>query len=336
MKGAAGPVVRDTRTVNNNTHHHRFIAMKQPLVLAAIALTTLSPLSAGPLQSQHLAAETKWVLHLDAQAFRGTKIGETIARDLIDPKMTKSSADLKAWFDFDFDWRRISGVTLYGTDYAAPEKERGVALIYTDMDLAQGLDSAIDKLTAVGAAEAGSVKRLEGGEQPLYQVNDAFIAVLPGLAVVAGKNREQVVHARAVMAGRAPKLNGSPAFTQFLAPGAGFFFLGAAEGFNESAPIPPQAKVLKMADGLRLTLAEANSQVVANLALLARDAQTSQQMQQVVQGLVALVSLSQTDNQDLQQLAQSTRVQQSDRLVTLELALPVSKVAEKIAEKAKH
>ncbi len=94
--------------------------------------------------------------------------------------------------------------------------------------------------------------------------------------------------------------------------------------------------MLKMADSLRLMLGEADSKLFANLALRAKDAQVGQQIQQVAQGLIALVTLSKSDNADLQQLAQALKVSQKDRLVVVELALPVDKITQKIAEKAKE
>ena len=304
--------------------------MKKHLTFGALALVTGWTALAGPLQRQHLAADTQWVLHFDTEAFLKTHLGDTMAREQIDPKMTKARADLKAWFDFDLDWRRISGVTIYGTDYTSPESQRGVVVVYTDMDFAQGLDGAIGKLEAAGAAEAGSVKHLGEG---LYEVKEAVVATEPGFGLVLGKSKDKVLQAREVIHGRSPNLQAGPAFSQFPAAAGGFFFLGAAEGFSLNASLPPQANVLKMADGLQLTLGESGPNLVANLGLLARDAQVSQQIQQVVQGLIALVSLSQTENPEAQQLARGLQVRQAERLVSIELALPLEQVFRKIAEK---
>ncbi len=308
--------------------------MKSCLTLFALTLTAAGALLAAPLQRRDLPADTKWLVHLDAAAFVKTKVGSCFAREQIEPKIAKGQADIKAWFDFDFDWRRISGVTIFGTDYTSPDKERGVALVYTDMDVTKGLENAIAKLEAAGMAQSGSVKRLEDAPQALYQLNDVFAAVQAGRPVVLGKSREKVLRARDVLNGKASNLKDSPAFNQFPAPASGPFLIAAAEGFNGAAAIPPQANVLKQADALRLTLAEADTNVVARLALLTKDAQVGQQVQQVVQGLIALVALSQNGNSDLQRLAQSLHVRQSDRFVTVELGLPVAMIEQKIAEKA--
>jgi hypothetical protein len=306
--------------------------MKHPLALLVLALAAAAPTLAGPLQRQDLPADTKWLVHLDAAAFLKTKLGDSLAKEQIEPKLAQGRADIKAWFDFDLDWRRISGITIFGTDYTAPKEERGVALIYTDLDIAKGLDGAIVKLEAAGSADSGSVKRLEAAPQALYQLNDVFAAVQKGQPVVLGKSREKVLRTRDVLSGKNPSLKSGQAFTKLPAPASGFFLLAAAEDFNESAAIPPQANVLKQADGLRFTLAEKDTNLVASLALLPKNEQVAQQIQQVAQGLIALGALSQGDNADLQRLVQAVRVQQADGLVTLDLSLPVNLIQQKIAE----
>ena len=314
--------------------------MRLSLILATVALTAAWSAVANPLQREHIAADAKWVLHLDGEAFFATHLGAQIAKDQIDPKMSQIRADLKAWFDFDLDWRRITGATVYGVDFSSPENQRGVLILYTDLDVVQGIESAISKLETSGSADAGSIKRLEAGDQPLYQTKDAFVRIHPKLGLVAGKNRDKVVRASEVILGKAPNLKGQPAFTQFPAA-TGFFFFGAAEGFSQSPELlqqaggsgGPQANLLKMANGLRLVISEGNNQIVGSLTLLAQNAETSQKMQQVVQGLLALGALSQTENADLQMLVNGTRVQSTDRAVTVELSLPVGKIAQKIAEK---
>jgi len=308
--------------------------MKHTLALLVLALQRAGEGWGGRRQRQDLPADTKWLVHLDATAFLKTKVGDYLAKELIEPKLAQGRADIKAWFDFDFDWRRIGGITIFGTDYTAPKDERGVALVYTDLDIAKGLDGAIAKLEAAGSADSGSVKRLEEAPHALYQLNDVFAAVQKGQPVVLGKSREKVVRARDVLSGKSSNLKAGKAFTQLPAAAGGSFLIGAAEDFNQVA-VPQQANVLKQADAIGFTLAEKDTNLVATLALLPKDEQVAQQIQQVVQGLIALGALSQGNNADLQRLVQATHVQKTDRFVTLDLSLPVDLIQQKIAEGAR-
>lgn len=288
---------------------------------------------AGPLPREYVAADAKWLLHLDIQNLLTTQVGDFLAREVLDRKFEKPTADLKSQINFDFSWRRITGVTAYGTDFQAAERAKGVLLLTTDLDVAQALEAVTEKLNAASPGGAGPVERVEAGATPVYAFNeDVYVAVVPGKPVVVGKSKRMVMRARDVLTGAAANLNGVAGFADYPPPPANFFFFSAAEGFNEAAPIPPQANVLKMADSLRLIAGESGDQVCLNLALKAKSAEVSQQIQQVIQGMIALVALSQTENQDLRQLAQSVKVAVADRLVTVDVLFPVGKTIEKIQE----
>jgi hypothetical protein len=289
--------------------------------------------AAGPLDHGRVAADARWVVHLDVEALLRTTLGQTIAREALGPKLEEPTAALKQQFGFDFDWRRIRSVTLYGSAFGAPDKLDGVMLVDTDMDVAGGMEAALAKLAAAGHSSPRQLERLEDRPAPLYRlVGEVFVAPDPGKPVIVGKVREATLKARQVLSGGAPNLNKASGFGAFCQPGDGFFFVAAAQGFSDAAPFPPQAQVLKMADGFRLQLGEVATDVRANLALSARTAESAQQVQQIVQGLLALAMLTQADNQDLQTLLQGTRVSRSERIVTLNLTLPSSMLSQKFVE----
>jgi len=175
------------------------------------------------------------------------------------------------------------------------------------------------------------VQRLASAPVPIYSIRQEFVAALPpGQPVVLAKTQTLLQKGLSVLAGQIPSLGTSPLFTDFpVAPNA-FAFLGLAAGFNENTPVPPQAQILKLAEGGRLILGEHGDQVFAQLTLKTRTAEASQQAQQLAQGMLALASLSQPNDQVLQQLARATKVYCQDRLVTVDVQLPTSIVLEKI------
>lgn len=302
------------------------------LLAAGITFTGL----AGPLQKTHVAADAKWVIHLDVEALLETRIGKMLAREVIDPKLAKPTADLKQHLGIDFDWRRIRSVTLYGSDFSASRNFRGVVLVDTDMDLAHAFEAAQKKLAEVGGLKDGSLERSEEGPSVLYSLKkELYVATQKGAPVIVGKGREAVLKAREVLTGESPNLS-KAAFGKFCEVGNGFFFIAAAEGFSEAAPVPPQARVLRMADGLRVVLGEKGDQVTANLALSAKAADTARQIHQVLQGMVALVALSQTENPDLQSLVGGAHVGLDNQTVTVDISLPVAKISQKIVEKERR
>lgn len=288
---------------------------------------------AGPLQPAHIAADARWLIHLDLEALQPTTVGQTLAREAIEPKMSEAAAALKLHLGFDFDWRRIRSLTLYGWEYGGPERLRGVMLMDTDLDLVTAFDRALQKQAEWGHAQDGDLQLIEGGPQPLYCIKeDLYVALQPGAPAILGKARRTTLRARQVLIGGAPNLNTAPGLANLANAGRGEFLLVAAEGFGAAAPDTPQARVLKMADTLRFSLAETAGQLQAALNLGTRSAETAQQMLQVIQGMTALVALSQTDNADLQKLVNGLRASVNDRQLQLWLTLPAADVAAKIAE----
>jgi hypothetical protein len=307
------------------------------LKILPLGLALTATALAGPLQTAHIAADARWVLHLDVETLLATSVGQTLAREALEPQFAEAATRLKRELNFDFDWRRIRSLTLYGAEYGGPERLRGVMLIDTDLDLAAGFEAALQKQAALGRAEDGDLQRLEDGPQPLYCIKeDLYIALQPGAPVVVGKARRTALKARSVLVGGALNLDTAPGFAAFAAASRDNFLLIAAEGFSDAAPVPPKAWVLKMAEGLRFTLGETAGQVQASLTLNAKSAETAQQMQQVVQGMLALVSLSQIENVDLQRLISGLRVGANDRQLVLNLTLPAAEVAAKIAEEERR
>ena len=153
-----------------------------------------------------------------------------------------------------------------------------------------------------------------------------FGAVLPRNIVVISKSLDQLTAAVDVLEDRVPGLdqrtNGFPGLKQTA---DSFFFLATAEGFNESAVIPPQARVLQLAETARIALGEENRQLALRLTLQARNETTRNQLQKIVEGLLALVSLGQIDNQDLSAIVSNTIVKSNGNDVSVALSYPIDR-----------
>ena len=308
---------------------HPAPALIAGLVLAAVAV------AASPLQKEQVAADAKWLLHVDLEQFRATKTGSYFVREILESKLARPKEDLKRDLNFDLDVTRISSITAYGTDYQRHPDANGVLIVKTDLDVAAALDGLIEKFSKEGGEGAGPVKREKQGAATTYSLHngEGFVCVHPGKLVLLGKSHEAVEKAEAVLSGKSANLSTGKAFSGFPEGPKAFFFLAIAEGFNEDAPLPPHAKVLKMTDGARLVLGENAANLFLNLALKAKSAEVMTQMQQVIQGTVALASLSQQENPDLIQLAQSVKVSGDDKMVTVGVEFPVEKAIQLLSEK---
>jgi hypothetical protein len=305
------------------------------ILMAALALTTTAV--AGSLNNEQIGADAKWVLYLDIDGFRATRVGDYFIKEVIGKKIAHAQDELKQHLNFDLDLSKISSVTVYGTDYQQP-KSNAVLLIKTSLNV-QGLVDAAMLLSAnADTNQPAPIKRIEKDGVTIYLVHNAVcLSIQPENLVVVSQSPEATAKAVAVLTGKSASLASSSTFTEFPEMKKAFFFLGMAEGFSSDAALPPQAKILQMADGGCLVLGEKADQLFLNLALKAKTAEVVTQMQQVIQGLIALATLGQPDNKDLMELTQSVKVSTTDKVVSVSAEYPVDKAIEKLSEqKAKH
>jgi hypothetical protein len=299
-------------------------------LVLALAIPTAT--FGGPLQKEQVGSDAKWLLHLDLDQFRSSKVGTYFTKQILEEKLSQPKADLMRELNFDLDASKISSITAYGTDYGSKPDANGVLVIKTTLDVGKVLDAAMEKFSPNAEAQGG-IKKTQQGSSVLYSVNDdVFVTIHPGKLIVVAKSRKPIDKASEVLSGKSANLTSGKAFSGFPDMQKAFFFLGIAEAFNSDVPIPPQANVLKMADGGRLVLGENADRLFLNVALKAKNSEVVTQIQQVIQGLVALASLSKAENKDLMQLAQSAKVSADENLVSLSLEFPVERAIEKLSE----
>lgn len=310
--------------------------MKTSLCSLIILLALTGPLSAGPLRPQDIAAEAKWVAHLDVERFKETDLGRLIGTGLLDKQLAKPVADLKRELDFDLDWRRIRSVTAYGTSLKQKPDANAVLIIRSDLDIKDAVEAAVEKFALAGVEEAKRLRRLDEVNHNLYALGDkGFASLLADNTVVAGRERVTVEAAARVLRGEGVSLANTRKLADFPAGKADFLFFGVLEAPADEMRLPPQAAALKTIAGGRLGLSEESSKLAASLALKARSTESATQLQQSVQGLVAFAALSLPGDERVQELVRSARVSSSENLVTVGFQYPSERVAAAIVQRGR-
>jgi hypothetical protein len=303
--------------------------MKRRISILALAAAAAVSAAAGPVQRSQVSADAKWLLHLDADAFKNTALGGQFITDVLGVKSAKAKEDLKAGLDFELDWRQIHSITAYGSQHSKHGDPKGILLIQTDMLVQPALERAIAK-----NIPDFRVERFEFPLAPLYQLNgDPWVAFRPGGGVILPMARESVDNALAVYSGARANLTSTTTFEGYPTAPFSFFMLGVAEGLGQDVDLPPNAAVLKKAEGGRLVIGEKGDRVALSLDVKTGSPDVAQQIQQVVQGLLALGALSADQKPDLAALVQGASVTRSGATVSLAVELPVAKVLNKIKEK---
>lgn len=354
------------------TNYSKSISVAKPLraslsLAAAAALLTVSSLTthASPLQQEHVPGDSKWLLHLDVDAFRQGKIGKLVVDKLIESKLAELRTELP--IQLDFSATNINAITVFGSEYdgkgevsakaeTAPKSSdenksdeakkegdqdakvsvevkgesgsRGALLIQTDKVTATKVHEIIKTNVMLGLTKVDA-------KYPLYKnKDDAFFSVRDNGLIIISKSAKDMESAQAVIEGKGDSITKSKAFGTYPAITNSFFFLAVAESFNMGDHVPPQAKVLQQASGARIVLGETADKLFLQLALKTKTAEASQQIQQVVQGIIAMISLGQVEEPEIAQLVQSAKLSATDNMVTLGLELPIKTALAKIEEEA--
>src|SRR6478672_5265744 len=106
------------------------------LVMAAAVAFNVS---ADALKQSLVPANSRWILHLDAEAFRKTRIGAMIVEDKAESKVRKLKEDAK--LDLDFSFSKITAITAFGPKVG--EANDGVLLVQTTADVRGDLEKLI-------------------------------------------------------------------------------------------------------------------------------------------------------------------------------------------------
>lgn len=305
----------------------RMIMKGTRFILCALGLVALSA-AASPIPKQQIAADAKWLLHLDVEQFRRGKVGAYLVENLLNPRSAEMKAKLKQELGVDWDWNKLQSITAYGTGYRPQEDDTGLLMIRTSMDVKGALDAAMAK-----NVPQLRIEKIENAGLPLYRFNDqAYMGLREDGLVLVGRHRTAIDRGLEVLGGRAKNLEGVEAFQEYPEPAFGFFLLAVAEGFGQQAELPASAAIFKQATGARLVLGEDNDRLRLSFDLKSASAEDSLRIQQVAQGLLALAAMNASQNPELQKLTQSAAVTSAGKCVTLAVAVPVADVIAKISE----
>jgi hypothetical protein len=300
-------------------------------------------LEAAPLQREIVSAEAKWLLHADLDNLRQTQLGRRLFTDVIQKSLAKTLADLNHNFNLELDVDKLESITAYGESFRAKPKSDGVLLLRTGMKVDQLLQTLVAQQTNLAPQmDVGAVELVQQEPYKLYGVEGELFLVPWRSMLLASQSRSQLDKAMQVIEGKKPNLKSSRAFADFPSPPEAFFFLAVAEGFNpdqekpekdqeENDPfnkiaknLPPQAKILQMADGGRVVLGEKADNVFVHLALKAKTKDSAIQIQQVLQGMSALLALSKANNPDF--FLPPINITTETRTVLINVDYPVDKV----------
>ena len=294
------------------------------LVLAAAVCFLFPGMRADSLDSIRIAADAKWVIHLDWEKFRSTQIGAYVNETWLSAQ--RKRLQFKPDFDLDFYWDGVQSVTAFGWEYDDRPEKAGVLMIRTSPEIQKELRQLLESKIIADFTPL-KIQPLESGFEHFYSIaGELYVAVEPGGLFLLGKSRRQLEAAKQSSdAGGVPSSQ-IEAFADYPALPESVILLAAADAFADGGQFPLQARVLQTAQGARLAICETDETLLVQMELKTADEQSGRQIQSVIRGILALAALGAGGEwQWLTDLAQAIQVDHNGLLVALKLELPIEK-----------
>ena len=281
--------------------------------LAATALVVLGGNTrAEDLRRDFVAADARWVVHVDLQSVIGSDIFKMLNTegDFIE-EMEEVRSELG------IDPREdVYSVTVYGT---TASEDQAVVLIHAS----DRIDAALER------AKAEGVHAFEHAGYKMYGFEDEdFVGSLlekrDGSRLVAlSSGKDRLVHAIEVLRGRADGLDdvGNGGLVANARQGA-FVYVSADTSLLPLEDIEPVSNVAKLVRGLEFELGQNDSLLFARASIDTKSSDDALKVNQVLQGATALLSLVPDDGdkdlKKIKELARSVQIFLRGSVVTVE------------------
>ena len=283
---------------------------------------------AAPLNSKNVAADAKWVVHIDVDAVRDSQVVKKAFETC--PKLKDSGKH----FDMirgisGVDLRKdVHGITLYGRDV---EKPHGVAIVFATVNqkLLLGLAAKIGdhKATKHGSIEIHSWTIKHGSKTHTL----AAASFKPDVLVFAD-SVDGVAAAIDVLDGKSAGITDAKSpLGMRVKPGT--ILLARAIAIRPDTRCP----VLKQAESFRIALGEHDGKSFYRAQLVMKSPEAAAQVKAVNDGFQAAVSLHCGDDADVMKLVKGLKASVKDNTVRIRWdasADDVWNMAQKLAKKA--
>jgi hypothetical protein len=296
--------------------------------LAALVLMVAAAAQAAPFQSKHIAADSKWVIHVDVDAIRDNYIVKKAFETCPILKDSGKHFD-KIREKFGIDLRKdLHGITLYGPD---ADKKHAVAIVYATVDqklLLEKAEKATDhKVRKHGDFEIHSWTMKHGSKSEA-----AAGAFYKSDAIVFASNAERVGKAIDVLDGSAKGI------TDVRSPLGGRPIAGATiilRAFD--IPADAHCAFLKEAKSIRVAMGENNGKSFYRVRMVMKSPEAAEQLKTIAEGFKAMGSLRFSGDADMMKLINGANSTVRESTFNFRWEAPVEDVwtaAKKMAEKA--
>ena len=301
-------------------------------VIAPFAVLALAAAvgQAAPFEAKNVAADAKWVIHVDVDAVRDSHVVQKAFQTCPMLKDSGKHSDMirdKAGVDLRKD---LHGLTLYGPD---ADKKHAVAIVFSTVNQKLLLDKAA-KATDHKVTKHGSIDIHSWTVKHGSKTETAAGAFYKPDVLVFAADAQRVGAAIDVLDGK------SPGITDPKSPLGGHVYKGATVIVRAiDIPADNRCPILKQAASLRVALGESDGKSFYRAKLVMKSPEAAEQVKTMGDGFKAMAELRFADDADLLKLIDGLKVTVKQSTVNIRWSASADDVwtaIEKLAKQARE
>ena len=289
--------------------------MRLKIIVAFVALLggVGTPASAAPLAGNQVAADAKWVAHIDLDAAKTATLAEKVQSWWLSKELVRQKlAAVKMYTGIDLA-KDLHGVTLYGSRL---EQNTGVVIVHAHFD-------ANRLLTIVRGKPDYNVTKFDNHTLHTWtERKDApdkhtmTGCIFGPELLIVGRDSAEVKAALDVLDGKAAVLAGSdsPLANEVL---EGAVVVGGVTGMTEAGSLF-KSPIVNQSEFIWVTLGEQDGEVFGQLKFVAKSDEAAEQVEDILRGLRAMALLQLGSDKEARKTIARLTVARSQRTVHVE------------------
>lgn len=287
--------------------------LKILVTFVALLVGVGTPASAAPLAGNQVAADAKWVAHIDLDAAKTATLAEKVQSWWLSKELVRQKlAAVKMYTGVDLA-KDLHGVTFYGSRLV---QNTGVVIVHAHFDANRLLKIVRGKpdYSATQFDNHTLHTWTEGKDTPdKHTVTGCIFG--PELLVV-GRDSAEVKAALDVLDGKSAVLAGSASPLAGEVP-EGAVVVAGVTGMT-GAGVPFKSPIVNQSECIWVALGEQGGEVFGQLKFVARSDEAAEQVEDVLRGLRAMILLQHGSDKEARKIIARLTVTRSQRTVNVE------------------
>ena len=283
------------------------------LTSMALFLAVGAAASAAEFDRSRVAADAKWIAHIDLDAVKAATLAEKVRdRWLAAPAVKQRLAAVKLLTGVDL-MRDLHGVTFYGSRLV---QKTGVVIVHADFDGPRLLDIVRNKPDFESAQYGDHTLHTWTERKETPGEHTVTGSVFSANLLVVGRDIAEVKAALDVLGGKSAALEGSGSSLAHDVPEGAVAIVGVID--LAKAKIPFKSPIVNQSEMFWAAFGQRSAEVFAELTFVAKSDEAAGQVEDILRGLRAMALLQHGSDEEAKKLIENLSITTSQRTVQVE------------------